>query len=305
MRGVDVPSLGRGTPWLSLYSNHKTCFRRVCVILAFWISESKSWDQKDHFCTWMIVWLNWALYALCPSITSPDVSKTCVGMYARMQSLLWLLWGNLLSLIGSSESETSRGALGCHRRRRSTNACMKKQTEDEASPVAPRLQKTSGARLWLVAVKCFSTDTVITDLWSQHLPAQVDLSYTTRCTSVHSRQTSFIFYPNGAPSGGVPLVLPRSGMSPDTVTAAASTPSSSWQAPPVQRTMGKEIATASTHTGAWITRLHRLHRQPPRLRWECIMVEMRRSRGATIPPSVSRPHWKVQVRVVGLMGFRE
>lgn len=40
MRGVDVRSLGRGTPWLSLYSNHKTCFRRVCVILAFWISDS-------------------------------------------------------------------------------------------------------------------------------------------------------------------------------------------------------------------------------------------------------------------------
>lgn len=33
------------------------------------------------------------------------------------------------------------------------------------------------------------------------------------------------------------------------------------------------------------------------------MVEMCRSRGDTIPRSVSRPHWKVQARVVGLMGF--
>lgn len=37
--------------------------------------------------------------------------------------------------------------------------------EDEAPAVAPpRLQETSGAWLWLVAVKRFSTDTVITAL---------------------------------------------------------------------------------------------------------------------------------------------
>lgn len=36
--------------------------------------------------------------------------------------------------------------------------------KEEASPVAPRLQKTSAARLWLVAAKRFTTDTVITAL---------------------------------------------------------------------------------------------------------------------------------------------
>lgn len=122
--------------------------------------------------------------------------------------------------------------------------------------------------------------------------------------SMHLRSFSAnlrVFYPNRAPSGGAPLVLLRShwfqtvwqeppwlrsGMSPDTVAAAASTPSSTRQPSPVQRTMGKEIATASTHTDAWITRLHRSHRQPPRLRWECIMVEMCHYSTLCEPPSL-------------------
>lgn len=207
----------------------------MCVILAFWISESKLWDQKDHFCTWIYVRLNWCLYPLCPSITSPDVSKTCVGIYVRVQSLLWLLWGNLLSPTGALYSQshflkhlvehqdvTERGGAKMYvgRSREKGRSITGRPSSSEnlgckvVAGCCEMLQHRHGYHGSLITTPPGSGWPLLHN--SMHL-----------CSFQANVR---VFYPNRAPGGGVSLVLlrshwfqtvwqeplwPRSGRSPD------------------------------------------------------------------------------------------
>lgn len=183
---------------------------------------------------WLFGWTD-VLCPLCPSITSPDVSKTCVGMYVRVQSLLWLLWGNLLSPTGALYSQShflkhlmehqdvtegggAKKYVGRSRQKGRSITCRPSSSENLGCKVVAGCRETLQHRY---------------GYYSSLVTTPRGSGWPLLHNSMHLRSFQAnvrVFYQNGAPSLGVPLVLlrshwfqtvwqeppwPRSGMSPD------------------------------------------------------------------------------------------